>query len=322
MTFSQHLLAAFEAVASHGSVGRAALVLNATQPTVSRHIQTLERRLGQRLFERHSQGMHLTPAGADLLPRARLLLHEMELAHEVMDAHRGLRRGAVRVGGAASVAEFVLPAIVARLAERAPDLRTEVLVGSEDRLGHALANREIDLMFAVAPPEDVEAVPVGAHDFADRCVVFHSGDHPRLREGAVSAARLLQERWALPPPLATPRRQFETLVRGAGFDPPSIALETDSVDVILAVVSRSALLGWLPEPILRKAAQRDNLRIVDLPALELRRTFRVYRRARGFFPPTAKAFIDAMADVARGATDRPGAEPVSRRGGAGRPARL
>ena len=309
MTFSQHLLAAFEAVASHGSVGRAATALNATQPTVSRHIKALEQRLGQRLFERDSQGMHPTPAGTELLPRARLLLHEMELAREMMDAHRGLKRGAVRIGGVVAVAEFVFPAIIAQIATRAPYLRTEVMVASEDRLERALADREIDLMFATQPPRDVEALPVGTRSFTDRCTVFCAGHHPLSSEGPVPIARVLQERWALPPPQATPRRQLENLVRDAGFDPPSIALETDSVDVILAVVSRSTMLGWLPEPILRKAPQRDALITLDVPALEMRRTFRIWRRARSSLPPTAQVFIDAMAGVADGNMD--GRAPIA-----------
>src|SRR4029079_12581056 len=96
MAFDQHLLGAFQAVAEEGSVGRAAKVLNATQPTISRRIRTLEEQLGQPLFERDSRGMHLTAAGADMLPHARHLLYEMAAIQDRMDAHRGLTRGAIR----------------------------------------------------------------------------------------------------------------------------------------------------------------------------------------------------------------------------------
>jgi len=57
-------LSAFEAVARLGSVTQAAAELDLTQGAVSRQVQKLEDRLGQRLFTRDRQRLTLTPAGA------------------------------------------------------------------------------------------------------------------------------------------------------------------------------------------------------------------------------------------------------------------
>lgn len=57
-------LSAFEAVARLGSVTQAATELDLTQGAVSRQVQKLEDRLGQRLFTRDRQRLTLTPAGA------------------------------------------------------------------------------------------------------------------------------------------------------------------------------------------------------------------------------------------------------------------
>lgn len=57
-------LSAFEAVARLGSVTEAAAELDLTQGAVSRQVQKLEDRLGQRLFLRERQRLTLTPAGA------------------------------------------------------------------------------------------------------------------------------------------------------------------------------------------------------------------------------------------------------------------
>jgi DNA-binding transcriptional LysR family regulator len=294
MSFDRHLLAAFQAVAQHGTVGRAAKALNATQPTISRHIRTLEAQFGHVLFERDSRGMHLTPAGADLLPRVHLLLYEMAAAQDLMDAHRGLKRGAIRIGGVTAISRAVLPAVLARVAQQAPGLRIEVTVASEDQLDRALADRDIDIMFAAEPPRDVDSVRIGTHAFSDRCVAFCSRSHAILTEMPVSVARILQEQWAMPPPEATPRRQFEALVRQAGFAPPDIAVETDSVDLILAVVARSAMISWFPEPLLSDALSRGEISIIPVPGLELCRTFSMYRRSRGTFPAGAQIFLDAL----------------------------
>ncbi len=300
MSFDRHLLAAFQAVAEHGTVGRAAKALHAAQPTISRHVRALEEQFGHALFERDSRGMHLTRAGTELLPRVNLLLYEMAAAQELMDAHRGLKRGAIRIGGVEATARAVLPAVLARIAARAPGLRVEVMVASEDQLDRALASREIDIMFAAEPPRDIETVPIGTRSFSDRCVIFCAPTHPILDGTPITAERVLREQWAMPNPEATPRRQFEALVRQAGFEPPDIVLETDSVELILSVVARGSILSWFPEPLLADALARGDIAIAPLPALELGRTFAMYRRSRGTFPASAQIFIDALGEVARG----------------------
>ncbi|WP_282606092.1 LysR family transcriptional regulator [Pelagibius sp. Alg239-R121] len=64
-------LPAFLAVAQLGSLRQAADMLDVTQPTIARRIQTLEADLGIPLFERDREGHRLTAAGAQLLPEVR-----------------------------------------------------------------------------------------------------------------------------------------------------------------------------------------------------------------------------------------------------------
>ncbi|CAN5410448.1 LysR family transcriptional regulator [soil metagenome] len=299
MAFDQHLLAAFKAVAEHGTVGRAADALGSTQPTISRHIRALEDQLGHPLFDRDSRGMHLTAAGSDLLPRARLLLHEMAAAQELVDAHRGFAKGAVRIGGVTAVARAVFPAVVALMAKRAPTLRMEVTVASEDQLDRALANREIDIMFASAPPCEIEAVRIGAREFKDCCRVFCAPTHPILKVPDITVEMMLAQPWAMPPPGTTPRRQFEKVVREAGFAPPEIILQTESVDLILSVVARSDFLSWFPEPLLSEALRRGDVTLLPNSAFDLERRFAMYRRARGTFSVGAQMFVDSIGQLDR-----------------------
>src|SRR5882757_3534274 len=60
----------FLAVARTGSLTEAARALKAGAATVGRHIESLETRLGARLFEHRSTGYVLTDTGRGLLPRA------------------------------------------------------------------------------------------------------------------------------------------------------------------------------------------------------------------------------------------------------------
>src|ERR1700709_640112 len=70
----------FAAIAEEGSFTAAAERLWVAQPGLSTQIRRLETELGVRLFERHTRGVTLTPAGALFLERARVALAAADAA--------------------------------------------------------------------------------------------------------------------------------------------------------------------------------------------------------------------------------------------------
>src|SRR5690242_5159059 len=64
----------FLSVAQTGNLGRAAQVLNVSQPAISLQLRKLEDGLGTQLLLRHGRGVTLTPAGACLRDRLQTVL--------------------------------------------------------------------------------------------------------------------------------------------------------------------------------------------------------------------------------------------------------
>ena len=102
-------LRAFCVAADLGTIGRAAVRLHVSQPSLSKRLAALEAKVGARLFERSPRGVSLTPAGRRLYRDARPLL---DLADQVAEVMAGIKHSGtvVRMAASHSATEaFVAP---------------------------------------------------------------------------------------------------------------------------------------------------------------------------------------------------------------------
>ena len=134
-------LATFLAVARHGSVTVAALELHTVQSNVTARMKQLEADLDVQLFERHSRGVRLTPAGTRLLDYAeRMQALTAEARAAVADV--GLVRGVLRIGSMETTAAVRLPDLLAQFYGAHPNVQIEVRTGpTAELLEHVLAHR-------------------------------------------------------------------------------------------------------------------------------------------------------------------------------------
>jgi LysR family hydrogen peroxide-inducible transcriptional activator len=133
---------------------RAAERCHVSQPALSAQIQQLEDVLGVKLFERDKRRVMLTPAGEDLVARARKVLTE---AGDILTAASRLTdpfSGPLQLGAIPTVAPYVLPEVVPALVKKYPRLqlrlredKTSVLIRGleEGRLDAALLALDVEL---------------------------------------------------------------------------------------------------------------------------------------------------------------------------------
>jgi DNA-binding transcriptional LysR family regulator len=234
----RYLLRYFLAVVDRGSFSKAAQQVNVAQPTLSVGIAKLERLLGAPLFQRSSQRVHLTEAGARLLSHARRIESEFNLAERITSGRAPERT--VRLGVLRTIPTALLEAAVASVAGAEGSF--ELVEGSERDLLQRLNRGRIDVALTI--------LREGADRFL-RELLFEEGyrlvlpaGHPLGGEEVVTAEALAGERMivrrnceALP---ETSRHFVERGVR------PFFAFRTTDDDRAMAMVRAGLAITVAP----------------------------------------------------------------------------
>src|SRR5690606_7034889 len=117
---------AFIAAAEAGSFSAAAERLGVAQPSLSGRIQSLERSVGQQLFERMGRGVRLTDSGHSFLPYAQRVLRTLDEGRRVLDGARHGTEGQLAIGTAPAVGAYVLPRLLKVFADTNPGVDVSV----------------------------------------------------------------------------------------------------------------------------------------------------------------------------------------------------
>ena len=181
-------LALLVAVAEEGSIGRVAAQSGLSQPSVSRRLAGLERRLGVRLLSRSTSGSELTPEGQLVVDWAADLLDSAETFTRSVASLRAEHREGLHVAASLTVAEYLMPAWLVALQGRMPQVRVSLAVANSTEVVERVRHHAVDLGFLESPtvPRDLARHRVGE----DTLVVVVAPGHPWARRRAVSAAEL------------------------------------------------------------------------------------------------------------------------------------
>ena len=150
------------AIDDHGTFQAAADACHVTQPGLSAQVRQLEETLGVQLFERGRKPLLVTPAGREIVQRARVALAAV---NELRETARSLSQpltGPLRLGVIPTVAPFLLPAVLPAVRRARPALQLELHEAPTLRLVEALERGELDLLLLAleAPLGDATVLPL------------------------------------------------------------------------------------------------------------------------------------------------------------------
>lgn len=185
-----HQLNVFLASAETLNFTRAAKQLHMTQPSVSQHIQALERHFSMPLFIRNGRNLELTDAGMALLPLAREAVGLSVRIDETMESLKGNIYGHLVVGCSTTPGKYILPMLLARFHNTYPRVRVTCRVSPQVDSLRSLAEGEAHFaLFSLDQDTypDLEVVPF----FCDPIVLIAPLDHPWALRGEIEPQELL-----------------------------------------------------------------------------------------------------------------------------------
>ncbi len=243
-------LHAFITVADSGSFSLASDKLYLTQPAISKRIASLENELNNRLFDRIGRQISLTEAGRTLLPRARLILQEIEDSRRVLQNLSGQTAGELHIGTSHHIGLHRLPPVLRAFTKQFPDVELDIQFMDSELACRAVEQGELELGI-VTLPLNPSPLLLSQRIWPDPMSIIVSKSHPLASMRNVTLTQLMEHK-AILPAHGTFTRQIIEQVFAKQHLHVNIGLVTNYLETIKMMVSVG--LGWsvLPDSMLSK----------------------------------------------------------------------
>jgi DNA-binding transcriptional LysR family regulator len=236
------------AIADSGfNITQAAERVHATQPGLSKQLKQLEDELGFLLFVRKGRSLEaITPTGAEVLERARVILAETANIRAYAANQRRESQGQLTITTTHTQARFVLPPAIARIKRDFPQVSVHLAQSTEgaalDLLGQGDADMAV-VSTAGGEPQGGIAVPL----YTWRRLALVPRGHPLDRAGRPPDIQELSQYPLISYESSTrPESSLQRAFSKVGLE-PNLALTALDADLIKTYVRAGLGVGLLAE---------------------------------------------------------------------------
>src|SRR5262245_49555137 len=294
-----HDLHVLMAVSQAGSMGKAARVLNTTQPAVSRSIAEIESILGVRLLDRSPRGIETTAYGRALLDCGIAVFDELSQGLKNVAFLADPTVGEIRIGGNDAIIGGLLPTVFGRLRRKYAGISIHVrnisVLAEQYR---ALRERKIDLILGRLP-QKLEDGFVAETLFYDPAFVVAGSKNSWARRRRIEFSELVNEPWAVPPADTLVGSIFADAFRAKGIAYPPKCVAIGTIHLFCSLLARGPFLSIFPGSTLHFGANLPPLKVlpVDLPVPPS--PIGILRLKSRTTSPVVQLFIECARDVAK-----------------------
>ncbi|WP_247236823.1 LysR family transcriptional regulator [Telluribacter sp. SYSU D00476] len=280
----------FYTVAKKLSFTKAAAELHITQPAVTRHIHELEQQFGVALFERAGKQIRLTPAGKIALDHAEIIHANYRQLEFDLNSLKGQHSGVLRLGASSTVAQYVLPPVLARFHDKHADITISLVSGNTEQIEQALLNRDIDLGIVEGRTHlhELRYTPF----VPDEIVLVARTEHPLAQRDEVSVEELKAYHFLLRERGSGTLEVIEHALRQVGVKLVDLPIEMylGSTESIKSYLFHSNCLAFISIYAIESELKAGSFRVIDIQGLDISRPFYTILR-QGDAEPLSETFL-------------------------------
>jgi LysR family transcriptional regulator, low CO2-responsive transcriptional regulator len=258
-------LQVFVVVAESGSFAAAARQLGISQPSVSSHIQNLEKELAGPLFVREAgRRAALNAGGRKLLFHARSMLASASKLEEGAGNRKSHGAETLSIVCQRSLANTVMREPLARFAREHREIRMAVQVAFQEEVIASIRSGVADVgyLLANAPVAGVRSKLIGRVRF----VLFAAPSHPLATRERIPAAELCGFEFVGPPERSMFGRTVAAMLQTIGVEPLNIISEGTEFSVLRDLVDAGMGLCCSLEASVRADVASKQVVVLDIDA--------------------------------------------------------
>lgn len=244
-------LRAFVDLAKTLSFSETAENLYTSQSTISKQIKSLEKELGQELFERNNKNVALSEYGKLILPNAEKIVLLSDWISKETSEFKNNNSGQIRLGIIPTFANYDIFKQTMVYQKLKPDISLALQEIETNQLINTLKQKQVDAAFIrTMMPEklDFEKIIIAQESFT----VCLNKEHPFANKNEIKLSDLKDETFIM---LAKNSLLYEPVInlcRKAGFD-PKISFVSDRMSLILQMVENKQGVAILMHPQTKKS---------------------------------------------------------------------
>lgn len=249
------------AIEKTGTLGKAAQIMNISQPAASKMLHELERALGVKVFDRVGKSIQINEAGLQTLLSFKGLLGSLEkLQRDIQEFKHG-GAGKLNIGSIMAASPTYLTDALVNLKLSHPKINTVIDVGTNEQLMQQLDDGKLDIVIGRAPPSTslYKFRPLAEEPVSIVCAT----NHPLIAKHSHKFLDLKNYAWVLQP-VGTPLRELVNKEFEHHYEelPNFGLLETSSTLITIHLITKTDMLAVLPTSVANEFASHGLLKLL------------------------------------------------------------